>query len=58
MAGILQVLPLRKTKNNFLECHKKKRMPRGKGKDLLKRQNVAQKLRRNVLNAGRPIVTL
>jgi hypothetical protein len=54
MAGILQVLPLRKSKNNVLECHKKKKMPRGKRKDLLKMQNVARKLRRNVINAGRP----
>jgi hypothetical protein len=35
MARILQVLPLRKSKNNVLECHKKKSMPRGKSKDLL-----------------------
>jgi hypothetical protein len=35
MAGILQVLPLRKSENNVLECHKKKSMPRGKRKDLL-----------------------
>jgi hypothetical protein len=58
MAGILQVLLLRKSENDILECHKKKRMPRGKGKDLLRRKNIAQKLRRNVINAGRPIVTL
>jgi hypothetical protein len=58
MAGIPQILPLRKSKNNVLECHKKNRTPRGKGKDLLRRQNVARKLRKNVLNAGRPIVTL
>jgi hypothetical protein len=35
MAGILQVLPMRKSKNNVLECHKEKSMPRGKRKDLL-----------------------
>jgi hypothetical protein len=32
MAGILQVLPLRKIENNVLECHKKKGCPEGKGK--------------------------
>jgi hypothetical protein len=56
--GILKVLLLRKRGNNVLECRKKKRMHRGKRKDLLRMQNVALKLRRNVINAGRPIVTL
>jgi hypothetical protein len=58
MTGILQVLPLRKSENNVLKCHKKKRIPRRKRKDLSRMQNVARKLRRKVLNAGRLIVTL
>jgi hypothetical protein len=58
MAGILQVLPLRKSKNNVLKCHKIKRMPRGKRKDFLRMKNIAQKLRRNVLNAGRLYVNV
>jgi hypothetical protein len=33
-------------------------MPRGKRKDFLRMQNVAPKLRRNVLNARRLIVTV
>jgi hypothetical protein len=32
MAGILQVLLLRKSKNNVLKWHKKKGCPEGKGK--------------------------
>jgi hypothetical protein len=54
MAGILQVLPLRKSENNVLECHKKNSMSRGKRKDLLRMQNVAWKLRRNVINTEGP----
>jgi hypothetical protein len=50
MTGILQVLPPRECKNHVLKCHKKKRMPRGKRKDFPRMQNVAPKLRRNVLN--------
>jgi hypothetical protein len=53
MAGILQVLPLRKSENNILKCNKKKRMPRGKRKDFLRMQNITTKLRRNALNARR-----
>jgi hypothetical protein len=48
MAGILQVLPLRKSKNNVLECHKKKSMPRGKRKDLL----VAERWQRGSSSAA------
>jgi hypothetical protein len=53
MAGILQVLLLRKSKNNDLKCQKKKEMPRGKRKNLLRMQNVTTKLRRNLLNLKR-----
>ncbi len=35
-----------------------KRTPRGKRKDFLRMQNVAPKLRRNVLNARKLIVTV
>jgi hypothetical protein len=53
MAGIMQVLPLQKSENNILKCNKKIRTPRGKMKDFLRMQNVAPKIRRNVLNARR-----
>jgi len=58
MGEILQVPLLRKSENNVLECHKKKRMPRGKRKDFPRMQNVEWKPRRKMLNEGRPIVTV
>jgi hypothetical protein len=37
MAGIPQVLPLRKSKNNVLECHKKKKDPQRERERLIKK---------------------
>ncbi len=56
--GIQQVLPPRKCKDYILNCHKKKRMPIGKRIDFLRMQSITPKLRRNVLNARRLMVTV
>jgi hypothetical protein len=56
--GIQQVPPPRKCEDYVLNCHKKKKMPIGKRIDILRMQNVTPKLRRNVLNARRLIVTV
>jgi len=55
MPGILQVLPLVKSDDNILKCHKKKR---GKRKDFPRMQNAEWKPTRIVLNAGRLIVNV
>ncbi len=47
-----------KKQKQRLIMSQEKRMPRGKRKDFLRMQNVAPKLRRNVLNARRLIVTV
>ncbi len=58
MKGIRQVLLLRKSKNNILKFQKKKKMAWGKRKDFLRRQNIAPKLRRNVLNTRTLIMSV
>jgi hypothetical protein len=53
MLGILQVLPLRKSDDNVLKCHRKKRTLRGRKTDFPRMQSVEWKPRRRVLNSTR-----
>jgi hypothetical protein len=47
-----------KNEDNVSSCHKKKRMLRGKRKDILRLQNFTLKLKRKVINARRPNWTI